>query len=45
MAFSFYKNKGRKKVKNRLSNAVRIFRIFDYVLRINQRIRDFSNYN
>ena len=32
-------------MENRLSNAVRILRIFNYILRTNQRIRDFLNYN
>ena len=35
MKLPLYKNKGKKKIKNRLSNAVRIFRIFGYVFRTN----------
>ena len=45
MGFPPYKNEGRKKVKNRFSNAVRIFRVFGYVFRINQRICDFLSHD
>ena len=45
MKFPPHKNEKKKKVENRLPNAVRIFRIFNYIFRINQRTRDFLNYN